>query len=154
SSMGAALGLLFATWGAGLLLNDLNTTRNHVFVDTSLDARVLAFTAAVAVLTGVLIGFLPAMRSKLVSCIDAMKTRDSAARDRRSRFPAGKVIVGAQMALSLVLLIGGGLLLGTYVKLLTLDMGFDRRNVLLVTTRPPQSATSPEQRTSAYDEIG
>src|SRR5207237_9744219 len=78
---------------------------------------------------------------------------------QRSRFRVGKSIGAGQVALSLVLLIGGGLRLRTFVKLLTLDLGFDRHNVLVVSAKPPWFAADtaklpPEQRQAAYDEIG
>jgi len=111
------------------------------------------------VLTGILVGLVPAVRSTSVSLIAAMKSRQMAGSERHSRFHTGKWIVAGQVALSLVLLIGGGLLLHTFVKLLTLDAGFDRHNVLLVTARAPWFTAdtvkmAPEQRAAAYDEIG
>ena len=110
-------------------------------------------------LTGILVGLLPALRSTSVSLIAAMKSRQMAGSERHSRFHPGKWIVAGQVALSLVLLIGGGLLLHTFVKLLTLDAGFDRHNVLVVAARAPWFAAdavtmAPEQRAAAYDEIG
>ncbi len=159
SSLGATLGLLFARVGSNLLVQSLATGTNPVFVDVSLDARVLGFTAGVTVLTGILVGLLPAVRSTSVSLIAAMKSRQMAGSERHSRFHPGKWIVAGQVALSLVLLIGGGLLLHTFVKLLTLDAGFDRRNVLVVAARAPWFAAdavtmTPEQREAAHDEIG
>jgi predicted permease len=159
SSLGAALGLLLAFWGSDLLVRSLATAGNPVFVEVSPGARVLGFTAGIAVVTGMLIGLLPAIRATSVSLIAAMKSRQAAAGAREARFRAGKWIVGAQVALSLVLLIGGGLLLRTFVKLVTLDTGFDRHNVLVVTAKAPWFAadtvtTTPEQRAAAYDEIG
>ena len=158
SSLGAALGLLLATWGSELLVRSLATVGNRVFVDVSPGGRLLGFTAGIAVVTGVLVGLLPAIRATSVSLISAMKTRETAGSAPQVRFHAGKWIVGAQVALSLVLLIGGGLLLRTFVKLATLDTGFDRRNVLVVTATPPwfaadTAAMNPEQRSAAYDEV-
>jgi len=159
SCLGAVLGLLFARWGSGLLVQNLATGRSSVFIDVSLDGRILGFTAGVAVLTGILVGLVPAVRATSVSLIAAMKSRQMAGSEPRSRFHAGKWIVAGQVALSLVLLIGGGLLLHTFVKLLTLDAGFDRSNVLVVTARAPWFAAdtvkmAPEERAATYDEIG
>ena len=141
-------------WAAHCSCRVSQPERNPVFVDVSLDGSVLGFTAGVAVLTGILVGLLPAVRSTGVSLIAAMKSRQMAGSERHSRFHAGKWIVAAQVALSLVLLIGGGLLLHTFVKLLTLDAGFDRHNVLVVTARAPWFAAdtvtmTPEQRAAA-----
>jgi len=158
SVLGAGVGLLFARWGSLLLMQNLSTGRNPVFLDLSLDGSVLGFTFAAAVLTGMLVGLMPALRSTRVALTEAMKARTVAGSENRSHFRAGKWIVGAQVALSLVLLVGGGLLLRTFTRLLTLDIGFDRNNVLLVTGKPPWFAADtdkvpPEQRNATYDEI-
>jgi putative ABC transport system permease protein len=156
SALGAGLGLLVARWGAALLVRELATARNPIFVDLSLDWRMLGFTGAVAILTGSVIGLMPAVRSTGMSLMTAMKSTQSAGIERRLH--AGRWIVAGQVALSLVLLIGGGLLLRTFVTLLTLDMGFDRSNVLVVIAKAPWFAAdivkmAPEQRSAAYDEI-
>jgi predicted permease len=66
SCAGALLGILFARWGAVLLVRYISTSQNNVFLDLSPDARVLGFTAALAMLTAVLFGVLPALRSTRV----------------------------------------------------------------------------------------
>ena len=157
SVLGAGLGVLFAKWGSALLVRNLSTGRNPVFLDLSLDGRILGFTAVVAVLTGMLIGLLPALWSTRVALTAAMKGSLAAGGEERSQFGIGKWIVGGQVALSLVLLIGGGLLLRTFVKLLTLDIGFDRNNVLLLSTHYLNLDTTkvpPEKRAVTYEEIG
>jgi predicted permease len=158
SSVGAALGLVFAQWGSALLVRNLSTGRNPLFLDLSLDGRVLGFTVIITVVTAMLIGLLPALRSTRIGLMEAMKARSVAGSEQRSRFRLGKWIVAGQVALSLVLLIGGGLLLRTFVKLFTLDLGFDRNNVLVVSAKPPWFAADtaklpPEQRQAIYDEI-
>ena len=158
SLLGAGLGVLFARWGTSLLVRNLTTTRNPVFVDLSLDWRVLAFAAAMTVLTGVLVGLLPAVRSTDFAVSAVMKNQAAAGGVRRVRFHAGKWMVACQVALSLILLIGGGLLLRTFVKLVRVDLGFDASNVLVVMAKPPWFAAdivkmSPEERTLAHEEI-
>jgi predicted permease len=153
ATLGAALGLLVAKWGTAFLLRSL-----QVVVDVSLDARVLAFTAVVAMATGVLVGLMPAVRLTGRSVFAAMKTRSVAIGDRRSRARAGKWIVGAQLALSLILLIGGGLLLRSFTALLSLDPGFDRHGVIVASARVPNFAAdtvtlTPERRSAALEEI-
>ena len=159
SALGAGLGLLLARWGTGLLVASLTTDQNPVFVDLSLDGRVLGFTAGVTVLTGILVGLAPALRSTHPSLMGAMKSQQAPIGGRRVPFRAGRWIVAGQIALSLVLLIGGGLLLRTFVTLFTLDAGFDRNGVLVATARAPWFAADtvkmpPEQRAATYDEIG
>jgi len=158
SGLGAGLGWLFARWGAALLVRALATARNPLFVDLSPDWTVLAFAGAITILTASIIGLVPAVRSTRVSLVGAMKSAQSVGTERPARLRAGRWIVAAQVALSLVLLIGGGLLLRTFVSLLTLDMGFDRSHVLVVIAKAPWFAADivkmpPEHRAAAYDDI-
>jgi predicted permease len=153
SSAGALLGVVFARWGAALLVRYLSTARNQVFLDVSLDSRVLGFTAAIAVLTGILFGVLPAFRSTRVSMSAAMKGGDAAEGERHERFHAGMWTVSLQMALSLVLLVAAGLFLRSFEKLATLDIGFDRNNVLLVNANLEAANVPPGQRLQTYEEI-
>ena len=151
SSAGALVGILFARWGSALLVRYISTAHDHVFLDLSLDFRVLGFTAAIAVLTGILFGVLPAFRSTRVSLTGAMKGRGD--NERHARFRAGKWIVATQVALSLVLLVAAGLFLRSFAKLVTLDIGFDRNNVLLVNVNLEAAKVPPEQRPAIYDQI-
>ena len=153
STAGALLGILFARWGAALLVRYISTARHQVFLDLSLDSRVLGFTAVIAALTGILFGVLPAFRSTRVSLTSAMKGSDAAETGRHLRFRAGKWIVALQVALSLVLLIGAGLFLRSFEKLASLDIGFDRNNVLLVSANLKAANVKPEQRLQTYQEI-
>ncbi len=128
---GAVVGILFARWGATLLVRFISTGDNAVFLDLTPDVRVLGFTAAIAVLTAVLFGVLPALRSSKVPVTAAMKG-SQALGDGSLRLRSGRWIVAAQVACSLVLLVVSGLFLRTLKKLTVLDIGFDRSNVLLV----------------------
>ena len=132
SLTGAVLGIFFARWAAAGLVHFLSTSQHVVFLDLSLDTRVLAFTAAASILTALLFGLLPATGSTRISLASAMKDRLGSSGDRPARFHAFKWIVATQMALSLVLLVAAGLLLHSFVKLAKTDLGFDRNSVLLV----------------------
>ena len=131
SLAGAALGILFAQWGARLLVGLLSLDDNQVFLDLSIDLRVLAFTAGVSIFTALLFGFAPAWRGTAVSPQSAMKA-NSRGIIEGSRFGLGKALVVVQVALSLVLVVGAGLMVSTFLKLRTLDAGFEREHVLLV----------------------
>jgi putative ABC transport system permease protein len=153
SSAGALLGMLFARWGNAVLLRYMSTGGNEVFFDLSLNARVLAFTATVAVLTGVLFGVFPAFRSTRISLTSAMKGIRAAEGETQVRFRAGKWMVASQMALSLVVLVAAGLFLRSLVKLTTLDLGFDRQDVLVVNANLKTAKVAPERRLETYDQI-
>jgi putative ABC transport system permease protein len=153
SLAGAFLGILFARWGAALLVRFISTTRNVVFLDLSLDGRVLGFTAAVALFTGILFGLLPALRATRVSLTSAMKGNQLPESERPTRFRVRHWIVASQVALSLVLLVAAGLLLRSFAKLATLDIGFDRNNVLLVNADLQTAKVSAEQQENTYQQI-
>jgi len=153
SSAGALVGILFARWGTALLVRFISTARNEVFLDLSLDSRVLGFTVAIAVFTGVLFGVLPALRAARVSLTLAMKGSQAIESERPGRFRSRHWIVASQVALSLVLLVAAGLFLRSFSKLATLDIGFDRSNVLLVGTDLKTAKVPPDRQLSTYEAI-
>lgn len=129
SLFGAAAGLLVAFWGLHSLLAlapDLLPRSQHI----GIDGWALLFTAGVAVLTGILFGIVPALQGSRVTLSESLK--ESTGRTsfglRRSRLSHGMVSV--EVALSLVLLIGAGLLIVTFANLVRTDPGFDARNML------------------------
>jgi predicted permease len=131
SFAGAALGILFAQWGARLLVRLLTVNGSRVFLDLSIDARVLAFTAGVSILTAILFGLAPAWKGTAVNPQAAMKANARGVIEG-AKFGLGKALVVGQVALSLLLVVGAGLMLSTFFRLETLDAGFDREHVLLV----------------------
>lgn len=153
SSAGALLGIFFARWGAALLVRYISTRKDGVYLDLSPDVRILAFTAGIAVFTGLLFGVLPAFRSTRVSLTAAMKSGPSEETAQRKLIRPGKWIVASQVAFSLVLVMVAGLFLRSLVKLTTLDIGFDRSNVLIVNANLKAGGIPPEQRLSVCDEI-
>jgi predicted permease len=153
SSAGALLGILFARWGTALLVRLLSTSSNTIFLDLSPDARVMAFTGTVAVLTGILFGLLPALRATRVSLMSAMKGSQAVEIKRPLHFRTRRWIVTSQVALSLVLVFAAGLLLRSFVKLATLDIGFDRTNVLLVDTNLEAAKVPSDQQLATYEAI-
>jgi putative ABC transport system permease protein len=153
STAGALLGAFFARWGSALLVRYISTGDNKVFLDLSFDWRVLTFTAVAAVFTGILFGVLPAFRSTKVSLTSAMKGSQAVDAESRGKFRPGKWIVASQVALSLVLLVASGLFLRSLVKLVTMDVGFDRNNVLTVRANLRNAKVPPEQQPAMFDEI-
>jgi putative ABC transport system permease protein len=132
----AAIGALF---GAGLaqllsrfLLAFLSTQGSPLFMDLRGDWRVFAFTAGLAVLTCVLFGLTPALRSTRIAPASVLKAAGRGLTSRRERFGLRRVLVVSQVALSLVLLVGALLFVRTLRNLMTLDPGF-RQDGILVT---------------------
>jgi putative ABC transport system permease protein len=153
SGTGAIFGVLFARWGSVLLVRFVSTQQSQVFLDLKMDSRVLAFTIAVTVLCGLLFGILPALRSTRVDAMSAMKEGQSQAAGGRSHSSAARWIVAAQIALSLVLLIGTGLFIHTFANLMTLDAGFDRNNVLMVETNIHNAGIAEPARVPLYGQM-
>jgi predicted permease len=153
STAGAVLGVVFARWGSSLLVRYISTGNHAAFLDLSLDWRVLSFTAAAAILTGLLFGVLPAFRSTRVSLTSAMKGSQATDDESRAKFRPGKWIVASQVALSLVLLVASGLFLRSLVKLVTLDAGFDRSNVLIVSANLRNAKVPPEQQPAMFEQV-
>ena len=89
---GAALGVVFAWWGSRLIVAQLSTTTNRVFLDVGLDWRLLAFTGVIAVGTSLLFGTLPAVRAARVAPIDAMKEQGRGTSSGRSVGLAGSLV--------------------------------------------------------------
>ncbi len=101
-------------------------------------------------LTGILFGMLPAFRQRHVSLSAAMKGGAQDETQGREHFRPGRWIVAGQVALSLVLLIVAGLFLRSFNKLITVDAGFDRTNVLLVNASSHNANVSPEHRAELW----
>ncbi len=148
---GGIAGLLLGVWGSRVLVAQLSTTVNPLEIDVSPDLPVLAFTLGITILTVVLFGLMPALRLTRVGASAALKERVALAGLRR--FDLRKALVAGQIVLSLVLLVGAGLFLGTLRNLLTVDPGFNPHNVLLITASVPPSVVPPQQRARTYDEV-
>ena len=153
SATGALFGVLFAQWGSALLVRLVSTTTNRVSLDLSMDARVLGFTAGVAIVTGVVFGLLPALRATRVSLASVMKGGETRPGEGRSHFRSGRWVVAVQVALSLVLLVGTGLFVRTFRNLLTLNPGFDRTKVLLVSMDVHNAGIPAGARVSFYSQV-
>jgi putative ABC transport system permease protein len=127
--LGGALGLVVAEWGLHFLLalTPAELPRAHQIF---LDRWALGFTALIALVTGILFGLAPALQASKVNLNESLKEgsgRSSASRNHR-RLAAG--LVSAEFALSLILLIGSGLLIETFARLLWTNPGFDVHHVL------------------------
>ncbi len=153
SSLGAVLGVVFAEWASRMLVRFLNTSNSTVVLDLSIDVRVLAFTMGVAVATGILFGLAPAWQGVHVDPHSAMKANARGVVESQARFGLGKMLVTAQVALSLVLLVCAGLMLKTFAKLATVDTGFDKNQVLLIRVDPRYASVPLERRLALYQEL-
>lgn len=124
------LGILVATGAGKLLVHLISTGPRQLPLSFELDLRVLAFTIAISAVTGILFSLAPAIRASRVDLNLSLKDgKGSTAAPGRVTF--GRVLVVAQVALSLTLLVAGGLLVRSFRNLLVSGTGFDRNNVLV-----------------------
>jgi putative ABC transport system permease protein len=132
AAVGAIFGALLAQGLSHGLVPFLGSRSQHIFVDLHLDWRVLAFMAALALVTCILFGLSPALQASGVAPAEAMKTGGRGGMASRSGFGFRRVLVATQIALSLTLVIGALLFVRTFRNLLTQDPGFDPNHVLVV----------------------
>lgn len=151
SCAGAAAGVLLARWGTALLIECISRHNTVLFLSVSPDWRILTFTSGVALLTATVFGLLPAFRLARVPVTESMRASGRTLTERDT--PLRKGIVAGQIALSLALLITAGLFLRSFVNLLTLDPGFDRRNVLLATANLKNTPIHPDQQFETFEAI-
>jgi predicted permease len=151
AAMGGLAGFLFSVWGtrvmalamtAGPVAMDSRVRSQSLTFDLHPDWRVFAFAAALCLLTGVLFGLAPAIRSGVrsanASLVEALAERGPGGLDG-GRLGLAKLLVISQVALSLMLLMGAGLFVRTLRNLRAQDLGMDRKHVLLVWTTPGQT---------------
>ena len=149
AGLGAAAGLVFAAWASRVVVASLSTPDTKVALDLSLDWRVLAATAFMAVLTAVLFGTGPAFRASRAVPIDALRDRgQGAASGARS---GGLVVL--QVALSLVLLVAAGSFVATFRGLAALPLGFDAHRILVFDVDTAHAHTDPSSRLAYYQQL-
>jgi putative ABC transport system permease protein len=151
AAAGAVLGLALA-WGGTRLLVNLGAGMLPRTREIAVNGRVLAFTAAIAIFTVILFGLMPAILMAKMDVQAALRTggRGSSIRFRRNRLRGALVI--CEMALSLVLLSGAGLLLRSFYHLRTVDPGFDPHGVLSFSVDLPDAQYHDnEQKAAFYD---
>ncbi|MGH9846706.1 MAG: ABC transporter permease, partial [Blastocatellia bacterium] len=140
SALGASLGLLLAQWGTQALMALLRLQGDPVSFNVAPDARVLLFTTAAALLTGLLFGLAPALHGSRTDLATDLKGTAGSVAGGGLRQRLNQSLVVTQVALSLVLLAGAGLFVRTLEKLKGQDAGFNRENVVLFnldfTTKP------------------
>jgi putative ABC transport system permease protein len=136
AAAGGAAGLLVAVWGVdGLIaISPADTPRLD---EIRIDSRVLIFTSAVTLLTGIVFGLIPALQASRTEMTDSLKEGGRALGSIRNR--ARSFLVISEVALSLLLLVGAGLTINSFIRLSSLDPGFDSDNVLTMMLNLPGS---------------
>jgi predicted permease len=153
AGLGGVVGVLFAFWGkSGLVaLADRSARLLPAEVDPRLNWRVLLFTVAVSLATGIVFGLVPAWRATSLDLSTALKQRSSRHTGTVSRLSKGLVV--AQVALSLLLLIGAGLFIRTLYNLQRVNLGFNQENLLLFGLQPQQGGYKSERLVQFYQQL-
>ena len=153
AAIGAAFGALLARNVSQVLVASLSTQRDPLFVDIGMDWRVLGFTTALAVLTCILFGVIPALRATSVSPSAVLKESSRGATQGRSRFGLRRILVVSQIALSLTLLVGAILFARSLNNLAKLDPGFQRDGIFVADIDFTARHLPKEGRVAFSDEL-
>ncbi len=152
SLLGGTLGVLLSLWGIDLLvaLSPANLPRVDAI---GLDGRVLGFTFVISLLTGIIFGLAPALQVSKPDLNDALKDggRSSSIGFRHNRFRS--LLVVTEVALSLVLLIGAGLMIRSFVRLLNVDPGLNTRNLLTLDAGLPRGKYTGPQQVAFFQQV-
>jgi predicted permease len=155
SIAGGGLGLLLAVWVTALMegyipVLEYNIVKNFF----ALDSRALVFTLIVSLATGLVFGLAPAWHSSNPDVVPVLKgDPEDARRGKRRAFGLRNVLVVAQVALSLVVLVCGGLFIKSFRKAQTMDPGFGNANGLIVSLSPTLVGYEDEQARNFYRQV-
>ncbi|HKP85675.1 MAG TPA: ABC transporter permease, partial [Blastocatellia bacterium] len=153
AAVGGAVGLLLAQWGVGALLA-LSPDDIPRISEVKIDGRVLGFTFLISMLSGIVFGLAPALHSSKINLNESLKEGGRSAmegfRQRRLR----NLLVVAEIALSLVLLVSAGLMIKSFLKLQNVNPGFNAANILTMQLSLPRTKyTNPAQTAAFYKEL-
>lgn len=149
---GGMLGVLVAVVSSNAIVALFNTGEYPVLIDTSLSTRVLFFTVAASLVTGIGFGLAPAFRATRVDLTPALKSA-AATIQRATRLPAGRTLVTAQIALCVLVIATAGLLVQSLRNLRTFDAGFARERVLLFNVETTAPAFTEASRTAFLSQL-
>jgi macrolide transport system ATP-binding/permease protein len=155
ASLGGLLGISFAVWGIRFLTLLLANGSETFTLHAELDWRVLGVAIALSLLTGVLFGLAPAMQSTRVDVISAMKEARVGQPGRRlfGRISLSHVLVIGQIALSLLMLVAAGLFVRTLTNLESIQLGFNRENLLLFELDARKAGHKDPEITAFYGDL-
>jgi putative ABC transport system permease protein len=153
SLAGALIGIVLAHFGVRLLATMAAQTFPRL-AETRLDMATLAFTTVIALATGILFGLVPALQSARGGTQESLKEGGHGSTAGGARLHLRRVLVTAEVALSLLLLVGAGLLIKSFMRLQEVDAGFESEGVLTMrVVLPAPRYPQPEQIRGFYREL-
>jgi predicted permease len=157
SIAGGALGIFISLWGINAITALFSSGYEAFPFVIAPDWRVLLFTIGVTFAVGILFGLAPALRGARIDLTPSLRESSSSlpgsAANSGRRFRLGNALVVAQVALSMVVLIGAGLLVRTLRNLHTLNPGFDTRNILLFGINPAAAGYTDRKTAQLYSDL-
>jgi putative ABC transport system permease protein len=153
AAIGGALGLLLATWLVSLFVASGPVTVPRVDL-IGVDGRVVAFTALLSIATGIVFGLVPAFKASGADLLSTIKraSRGAGAGAASRRFRSALIVV--EVALALTLLVGAGLLIQSFARLMAVDTGFDPDGVVTMRlSLPPAKYRDTTHWTAFHDEL-
>jgi putative ABC transport system permease protein len=152
AALGAVLGILLAFWGTSFIAAQLPDGIPRL-QEASVDAPVLVFTLAVSLLTGLLFGLAPALQASRPNLTEGLKEGERGSSGPRQRLRS--VLVMAEVALTLTLLVGAGLLIQSFRRVLAVDPGFKPQNLLTmqVSINKPNGQQTGQQVTNFSEQL-
>ncbi len=150
--LGGGLGVLLAAWGVSLLVK-VSEGNIPPTAQVKIDLPVLGFSLAISLVTGVLFGIAPALRTVKLSLSESLKeggrTGEGAQRNRTR-----SILVVCESAIAVILLIGAGLLVRSLIRLQNIHPGFDSHNVLTMRLElPRQKYDTPDKTRNFYQQL-
>jgi putative ABC transport system permease protein len=153
STIGGAFGLLLAVWGIKLLVA-IGPDSIPRMSEINLDGRVLMFVCGVSLLTGLIFGLVPALQASKLSLNESLKEGGRGSSDGLRHNRIRSLLIVSELALALVLLVGAGLLIKSFIRLQSVNPGFNPEKVLTVQLALPQSRyRSPQSRVAFFDQL-
>jgi predicted permease len=153
AGLGAAIAVVIEHWLVDGLVALVAPQRSELVLDTSTDGRVVLFVAAVALGTALILGLLPALEVAGAALAPAIRGGSPTVTAGGPRHLASRALLVSQVAVSLVLLVGAGLLAGTLGRLRGVASGFDEEHVLLAEVNVQKAGLDDQQALNLYREV-
>ncbi len=147
--VGGGFGALLAVWGVELLVK-MSAGTIPSTAKVNIDLTVLGFTLLVSVLTGLLFGMVPALRTLKLNLVSSLKEGGRGGSQSAPRNRTRSALVVIESAVAVVLLIGAGLLVRSFIQLQNVKPGFDATNVLTMQVNLPRQKYSTNEKTSNF----
>lgn len=153
TTLAAVVGLLIASWGAAALVKLMTTKSQAIAIDAALNWRVAGFSLILALVTAAACAVVPALRATRVAPLTSLKDTGQVPHAFLGRWSSGRLLVAAQVGLTVLLLSGAALFVRSLDRVLSQDAGVDRRGVLLLSTDAEAAGYEGDRIAAFYDRL-